>query len=199
MSVATRIERPNLELGPLANNWGFLLAAGVCLILVGLAAIGSSLVATLATVVVFGIQLLVGGILQFVASFWARGWKGFSLHLLAGIVCLIGGVFLIDHPVAGALGLTLLIAAGLLVSGLLRVTLALTERFEGWDLMLLSGAVSLLLGLAIWRQWPLSGLWAIGLFVGIEFLFSGLSWVRLALIVRAVRPPLSLSPAGGRP
>jgi uncharacterized membrane protein HdeD (DUF308 family) len=152
--------------------------------ILGVVAIGSSFIATLATVLVFGILLLLGGLFQVVTSCWGRSWRGFFLHLLAGVLYLIVGVFMIDNPVETAVGLTLLVAAGLLVGGILRIVLSLVERFDGWGWALLNGVVSLILGAAIWRQWPLSGLWIIGLFVGIEMLFSGLSWVMLGLALR---------------
>jgi uncharacterized membrane protein HdeD (DUF308 family) len=94
---------------------------------------------------------------------------------------------MIENPVAAAVGLTLLVAACLLVGGILRIVLSVAERFDGWRWLLLNGIISLLLGLSIWRQWPLSGQWVIGLFVGIEILFSGLSWLMLGLAVRATR------------
>jgi len=73
--------------------------------------------------------------------------------------------------------------------------MSLVDRFEGWGWSLLSGIISLLLGLAIWRQWPLSGLWVIGLFVGIEMLFSGLSWLMLGLAVRSPAKAATPTPA----
>jgi uncharacterized membrane protein HdeD (DUF308 family) len=158
---------------------------GVALMILGVVAIGCSFIATLATVLVFGILLLLGGLFQVVTAFWGRSWRGFFLHLLAGVLYLIVGVFMIDNPVETAIGLTLLVAAGLLVGGILRIVLSLVERFDGWGWALLNGIVALVLGIAIWRQWPLQGLRFIGLFVGIEMLFSGLSWVMLGLAVRS--------------
>ena len=171
--------------GNLRDIWALLLGMGIALMLVGMAAIGSSLIATFATVLVFGVMLLLGAIFQIVTSFWARSWRGFFLHVLAGVLYLIAGVFMIDKPMEAALALTLLVAACLLVSGMLRIIHSLLERFNGWGWELLSGAVSLILGTAIWRQWPLSGLWVIGLFVEIEMLFSGLSWMMLGLAARS--------------
>ena len=72
---------------------------------------------------------------------------------------------------------------------ILRIGLSVAERFEGWGWVLLNGVVSVILGAGIWREWPLSGLWVIGLFVGIEMLFGGLSWVMLGLAVRAGATP----------
>ena len=169
----------------LREVWGFLLAMGIALMILGVAAIGSSFIATFATVLVFGILLLLGAIFQIVTALWGRSWRGFVLHLLAGVLYLIAGLFMIENPVEAALSLTFLIAVCLLVGGVLRIGLSVVERFPGWGWVLLNGAISVLLGLGIWRQWPLSGLWVIGLFVGIEMLFSGLSWVMLGLSVRS--------------
>jgi uncharacterized membrane protein HdeD (DUF308 family) len=171
--------------GGLREIWPFLTGMGISLMILGLVAIGSSLIATLATVLVFGMLLLLGGLFQLVTAFWGRSWRGFFLHLLAGVLYVVVGVFMIDNPVESALGLTLLVAAGLLVGGISRTIVALVERFDGWGWALLNGVVSLVLGVAVWRQWPLSGLRFIGLFVGIEMLFSGLSWMLLGLAVRS--------------
>jgi uncharacterized membrane protein HdeD (DUF308 family) len=170
----------------LREIWAFLLGMGIALIVLGAVAISSSFVATLATVLVFGILLLLGAILQVVTALWGRSWKGFFLHLLAGALYLIAGVFMIQNPIEAAIGLTFLIAVCLLVGGGLRIIVSVMERFNGWGWALLNGIVSLLLGIAIWRQWPLAGLRFIGLFVGIEMLLSGVSWVMLGLTVRTV-------------
>jgi uncharacterized membrane protein HdeD (DUF308 family) len=162
---------------------------GVALMVLGVAAIGSSFVATFATVLVFGILMLLGAIFQIVTALWGRTWRGFVLHLLAGALYLIAGLFMIQNPLEAALSLTFLIATCLLVGGILRVGLSAVERFEGWGWVVLNGVISVVLGVGIWRQWPLSGLWVIGLFVGIEMIFSGLSWVMLGLAVRSDRRP----------
>jgi uncharacterized membrane protein HdeD (DUF308 family) len=173
----------------------YLLTMGIALILLGAVAIGSSFVATIATVMVFGILLLVGAIFEVVTAFWCRCWRGFFLHLLAGILYLVAGLFMVDNPVGAAISFTLLVAACLVVGGILRTVVSLVERFEGWGWTLLNGIVSLLLGMAIWKQWPFSGLWVIGLFVGIEMLFSGLSWLMLGLAVRSPAKAALSAPA----
>jgi uncharacterized membrane protein HdeD (DUF308 family) len=169
----------------LREIWLFLVGMGLALMVLGTVAIGSSFVATFATMLVFGMLLLLGAILQIVTALFGRSWRGFFLHLLTGVLYLVAGVFMIENPVEAAVGLTLLVAACLLVGGMLRIVVSLVERFDGWGWALLNGVVSLLLGAAIWRHWPLSGFWVIGLFVGIEMLFSGMSWVMLGLTVRS--------------
>lgn len=172
----------------LRQSWGWLLAAGIALIVVGFLAIGSSLITTLATVVVFGILLLVGSGVQVASAIWARRWGGFFLHLLAGILYFVAGALIIDFPLEMAVALTFLIAIMLLVGGLARIIMALVDRFPGWGWVLLNGVISFLLGIMIERRLPWSGLWVIGLFVGIEMLFSGWSWVMLALAARPLPP-----------
>lgn len=167
----------------------FLMVMGVALIILGTLAMGSSFIATLATVMVFGLMLLLGAIFQVVTAFWARQWRGFFLHMIAGVLYLIASVFLIQNPLGAALGLTILVAVCLLVGGIMRVVMSVFERFEGWGWVFVNGLVSVLLGAAIWRQWPLDGTWVIGLFVGIEMFLSGLSWLMLAMALRSSPRP----------
>ena len=86
-----------------------------------------------------------------------------------------------DTPEKSAIALTLIMAIFLIVSGIVRIVVALLERFPGWGWVLLNGAVALLLGLLIRREWPLSGLVVIGLYVGIEMVFNGWYWVMLGI------------------
>jgi uncharacterized membrane protein HdeD (DUF308 family) len=69
----------------------------------------------------------------------------------------------------------------------MRIVLSLLERFEGWGWVLLNGVISLILGVGIWRQWPVSGFWVIGLFLGIEMVLSGWSWIMLGLAARSIQ------------
>jgi uncharacterized membrane protein HdeD (DUF308 family) len=174
------------ELESLRRIWFWLLILGVALVVVGLMAIGSALIATLTTVIVLGTLFLVGGGVQIANAFWAHCWRGFWLHLLAGILYLVLGFLLVQHPIAAAEGFTLVLAAGFMVGGLFRIVSALADRFHGWGWVLLNGVVTLILGVMIWRRWPDSGLWVIGLFVGIDMVFAGWSWIMMALAVRSI-------------
>ncbi len=167
--------------------WPWFLLLGILLIVVGIMAIGAAFIATLATVMIFGWLIVAGGVMQTVNAFLARSWRGFFVYLLAGILHLVVGILMIEHPVRAAAALTLLIAAIFFVGGILRVSYALVDRFPGWGWMLLNGAITFVLGVMIWREWPESSLWVIGLFVGIDLILNGWSWVMLALILRAVR------------
>lgn len=172
------------ETSGLQQNWRWLLALGIALILLGTSAICLPLLATLEFVTFLGILMLMAGVMLVVSAFHAGRWRGFVLHLLIGILYAVSGFLILENPVEGAAGLTLLMAIFFLTSGLFRVTVALLERFPGWGWVLLNGGVNVLLGLVIWRQFPVSALWMIGLLVGFELLFNGWAWVMLALSVR---------------
>src|SRR5262249_43288839 len=111
-------------------------------------------------------------------------WAGFFLLLLAAVLEIVVGCFVVAHPGAAALDLTLVLAAFLLIGGIFRIVAALAQRFAFWGWVLFDGIVSVILGLMLWRQWPASGVWFIGFCVGLDMLFRGCSWVALALAVR---------------
>jgi uncharacterized membrane protein HdeD (DUF308 family) len=174
------------NLKALRDSWLWFVLLGVGLIVLGLAILSYTgmVWATVATAVVFGCFMAVAGIFYIVGAFFTRGWGGFFLSLLAGVLYLAAGVILIDHPVEAAILYTLLLAVFFFVEGLFRIFAALTGRFHHWGFVLLNGIITLLLGIAIWRQWPLSGLYVVGLFLGINLLVSGVSYVSLGLAVR---------------
>lgn len=168
------------ELQSLRDRWCWFLALGIAMVVFGTIAIGSACIATVATTWLFGFLLLAGGISEIVSSFWAGRWSGTLTHLLIGILYAVVGLMIIDHPANAAVQLTLIIAIFLVFSGIFRIVFALSERFTGWGWVLLNGAVSLLLGMLVYKQWPASGLWIIGLFVGIELIFNGWAWIMLS-------------------
>jgi uncharacterized membrane protein HdeD (DUF308 family) len=173
------------ELELLRGKWLWVSILGGLLILIGLLALAYPGLATVETAIVFGGILIVSGVLQVSTAAWARGWGGLFLNVLVGLLYAFVGMVLIDRPLLAAKELTLLLAVFLVAAGLVRVVAALVHRFSGWGWVLLNGAVTLVLGVLVWRHWPGDGLWVIGTLVGIELLFSGWSLVMLGLAVRA--------------
>ena len=173
----------------LKRGWGWLLALGIVLVILGVVALSWAVLTTLVSAVLFGWLLLVGGVLSVVHAFLRRRWGGFFLELFAGILYAVVGLMIVGNPAEGALALTLVIAVFLMIGGLFRIITAVTARFQHWVWVLLNGVISLLLGLMIWRQWPVSGLWVLGLFIGIDMIFYGWSLIMLALAVRSLPQP----------
>lgn len=172
------------ELEELRKHWNWFLILGLVLIVLGTIAVGSSALMTLATMVFIGWLMIGGGIIEAIHAFTCKAWSGFFLDLLAGILYAVVGFMIVANPGATAVTLTLLIAMYLIFGGIFRMVVAIAARFPNWIWLLLHGVIDLLLGIAIWRQWPLSGLWAIGLFIGIDMIFNGWSLVMLGFAAK---------------
>jgi len=168
-------------LAAIRQHSGWFIALGVVQILVGMLAIGSPYIATLASAVFLGWLLIVAGVFQGVQAFRARAWQGFLLHFLGAALYLVAGVLVVTRPAAGALTLTLILAIFLTVEGVSRAVLAFRLRdHPGWAGLLVGGVLGAILGVMIWLKWPSSGLWALGLLIGVNLIFNGFCLIAIA-------------------
>lgn len=174
------------ELQSLQKHWCWFLALGIAMVVIGSFAVSSACVVTLTVTItwLFGFLLLGGGIVQVASAFTVGRWSGTLTHLLLGVLYAVVGLMIIDEPADSAVRLTLMLALFMVVSGMFRIVSSLIERYPGWGWVLLNGTITLLLGMLIKKQWPLSGLWVIGLFAGIDLLLNGWAWIMLAFAAR---------------
>ena len=168
----------------LRREWYWFLVLGIGLLVIGTMAIGASCIATLASVMVFGYLMIAAGAAQVILSFWSPKWSGLFMNLLFGVLYVVVGFMLVDDPMSGAVGLTLLLAVFLIVSGSFRITGALLMRHYGWGWCLLNGVISLMMGLIIWRNLSQMSLWVIGIFLGVELIFAGWTWIMFGLAAK---------------
>ena len=166
------------------QNWIWFLALGILLLILGVGVAGSAYYATVFSVVLFGIFLFSAGIIQFVQAFMARKWSALFLCVFLGAIYLITGFLCITKPETAAIGITFWIAAVCFLVGLFRMIASLVIRFDHYGLVFFNGLVTFLLGGMIFADWPLSGLWVIGLFIGVDLILSGLTWIALSLDAR---------------
>ncbi|MFQ3648985.1 MAG: DUF308 domain-containing protein [Gemmataceae bacterium] len=174
------------DLQELKAAWYWFVLLGLGLIALGLAAIVYAPWVTKAFMWVFGILLIFAGVLAVGGAFFIGGWGGFFITLLLGVLQLVAGTLCIRHPGDAAIVYTLMLTAFLLVGGLFRVAAALTSRFRAWGWVLGHGVVSVLLGVVILLQMPEAGLVILGMFIGIEMIFSGAIYLVLGLQVRTL-------------
>ncbi len=171
--------------GEVRRNWIWLLGLGILFVILGFIGLGMTFAVTLASVLFFGVLLLIGAGAQFVEAVKCKGWKSLLLHVLIAFLYLIAGIGAIMHPVGVSAMLTLMIAGALIFIGLSRVIMAFQMRkFGSWLWLLLGGIISVVLGGLILANWPVSGLWIIGLFVSIELIVNGWSYIFVALAAR---------------
>jgi len=177
-AVAAGLER-------IGHKWGWFLALGILLIVLGFVALGDTVAVSVISMIFFGWLLIFSAILHVVHWFRGSG-QSFFLDLLGFIFDLVVGIILLTNPAVGAIALTLVLAVFFLVGGLMRIfaCLSLDTPHRFWPI--LSGIVSVVLGVLLWIHWPASGLFFIGLAIGIELIFRGWAWVMLALRVRTL-------------
>ena len=171
------------DLDALRDRWGWLLALGILMAVLGTVALFIMPAATIGTVMVLGWLLVVSGIFEGVHAFRVRSWGGLFLHLIAGILGVLVGLLVVTHPALGALGWTLLFASFFTVIGLFRTIAAIRLKFPNWGWATFDGIVTLGLGILLWASWPVSALWFLGLAVGISLILRGWTYIMFAIAI----------------
>ena len=159
---------------------GLVLAFGIVLALLGLAAMIRSFSTTVASMLFIGWLLIFGGAIEFIESLMVGHWAGFFLHLLAAVLLLFTGTLFISKPLISAEVATFVMSLFFVVGGVYEIVASLVVHLQGWGWHVLSGVLSMVLGCLLLAQWPLAGLWAIGFFVGIDPFASGIGWIGMA-------------------
>lgn len=168
------------------KDWGWFMALGIALIVLGILAIVYESTATLASITALGVIVLIAGLAQIVAAFQSRTAGHIILYLLFGALEIFVGFSLIRYPLAGTLTVTLVLAVYLMFTGIFRVIYSLWAQFPQYGWSVFSGIVAVVLGALLWLQWPFSALWFIGFAVGVNFIFAGIAWCGLATRLRAL-------------
>jgi uncharacterized membrane protein HdeD (DUF308 family) len=170
-----------------SRHWKLLLAIGILCDIVGVYSILVPIVASISVSILVGWALVVGGIIQLgrglrrdLAWTWEVAWQ-----LLASVVTIVAGAFILLAPLTGTLTLTVVLVAWFWIIGVIRLIAWWKMRhMKGSWTTALGGVLSLALGILIWADLPSSATWAIGLLVGIELLFAGSGLIMTALAGR---------------
>ena len=169
------------------GHWWIFLIEGIVLILLGIGAILVPVVAGLAVALFLGWLFLIGGIVGGITALARPKAPGFRWALLSSIVTLIAGLLLIGWPFTGVISLTAVLAAFLLVDGIASMAFALSHRghlTRGWGWLFVNGIIDLVMaGIIIWLL-PVAAFWALGLIIGIDFIFGGSSLVGMAVAAK---------------
>jgi len=182
----TNTAGPEVLFGDLKKNWGWVLALGILLLILGTIGLSMTIFLTLASVLYFGILLLVGGVAQVVHAFKAKGWKSKVLSVLIGLLYILSGIVVIRNPVAASALLTLMFAGAIIGIGILRIAMGFQLRgFKNWIWPVLGGIIAILMGVMVMAGWPISGFWVIGLFIAIEMIMNGWSTIAIALAAKS--------------
>ena len=164
---------------------GWSIGLSVVLIVLGLLALAIPLAAGVAANIVVAWLLMLGGIGHLIFAWHVKGAGGHLWQGVVGVVYLLVGIFMLVHPLAGLLSLTLLLAAYLLIKGIAEIALAMRMRpMHGVGWLILDGVICIVLAGFIYWQLPFAAVWLIGSYIGIAILFSGISRLMVSLAAR---------------
>jgi uncharacterized membrane protein HdeD (DUF308 family) len=169
------------------KNSGLLIFLGVLTIIFGVLAIAAPLITGVAVTVFVGFLLVFLGITRIIFAFKSGQWGAGIWGTIIGLLSVVAGLLMVFRPMVGLSSLTLLLAFYFLIDGIFEIIAAFKTRpDQGWGWVLFNGIIAVLLGFMIWRQWPMSGSWAIGVLTGIHILLAGWAMIVLGTGARSI-------------
>ena len=173
-------------LAEVRKSWGMFLATGILLLVLGVLCIVKAQTATIFSILALGWVLVISSVFWLISAFQAFGWSGFFIYLLNAIIRGVVGYLLVRHPDAGAAGITMMLAVLFIVGGLFRMTGAGVIRFPWWGMMLLSGLVSIGLGVYLLSTWTIASTFFVGIAIGVDLIFDSAALIGFAGAIRSL-------------
>jgi uncharacterized membrane protein HdeD (DUF308 family) len=169
----------------LHGKWGWIVALGALFVLAGFVALGSVVLATVVSVTYVGFMMVLAGVFEIVSAFQMKTWGKFFLWVVLGVLYALAGMFTIEFPLLVAGGLTLILGAALIATGIVRIVLAFQMQGNApWGWVAASGVITTLLGIMILAHWPAASLYILGTFLGIDLLFAGFGWINIGMALK---------------
>src|SRR5271157_1491861 len=187
MSPNVFMDNPiSATINEIRSYWGRFLALGITTIALGVVCILYNAIATEASVIVLAVLLIISGIVSLILAFGVRNWNGFFLFFLSALLQGFTGYLLIRYPHAGTVGLTMVLASLFIVGGLFRTVGAGLLRFPSWPWAMLSGLISLALGIFVLYRMQDVSVFFLGLVVGVDFVVDGISFIAFSTALHTI-------------
>jgi uncharacterized membrane protein HdeD (DUF308 family) len=164
---------------PMPPRWACILL-GIIMILAGFLVLGDVVFFTVISALFIGWMAIAAGTFEVIHSFWSKGWGGFVWQLLLGLLYVAFGVAVVSQPLTSAFILTYFLGLVLLISGVIRILMGIGRRQRSGWIMVVSGVFGIIAGLIILTGFPASGLWVLGLLLGIDLISHGVGWLSYA-------------------
>lgn len=167
------------------TNWKWYFWLGLLSLILGFIGLGMEVSLTIVSMFFFGFLLIVAGITNIIDVFGHRDWKAILWQALVGVFYIIAAGVVFYDPLLASVMITAFLAFTLIIIGFARIMMAFAlkeSKGSGW--LIFSGISAIILGLFILAHWPLSGLWIIGLFISIELIITGWTYIFIGLKLR---------------
>jgi uncharacterized membrane protein HdeD (DUF308 family) len=166
-------------------KWGWFLFAGIVFLVAGSFAFLAPFFASVVVTVVVAVGLIIAGVVQIFQAWSVQSWAGFLWQLVIGLVLLIGGIAIYFNPVEYTYLLTIFAAALFIAKGVVQIILGFRIKpNDAWGWIVAAGVVAILVGIMIWIELPVSATFALGVLAGISLIFTGWSYVAIALAAK---------------
>ncbi|MGY3614074.1 HdeD family acid-resistance protein [Bradyrhizobium sp. USDA 10063] len=166
-------------------KWRWIFALGIVYLITGFVALGSVALATVASVLVVGVMMIIAGLAELINAFQVETWGKFFLWAPLGALYIVAGFVAFENPALAAAVLTLILGASLVASGIIRVILAFSMKRQTARFWLAaSGVITLLVGLLVLARWPINSVYILGLFLGLDLIVAGASWIGISFGLR---------------
>jgi uncharacterized membrane protein HdeD (DUF308 family) len=187
------MQEPTPQLSEIAKkSKGALVFLGILCVIFGMVAIASPLFAGTMVTIVIGIFMLVAGISEAIHGTHLQ--QGKAPAIIKGLLVLTAGGLMLSKPLFGLAMLTMMMAIYFIIDGIMWCTLAIKSRPQPhWGMALFNGIITFVLGFMIWRSWPLSGVWAIGVLMGIRVMMAGWTLIFFGSVAGSVAKELEHS------
>ncbi len=185
--------RVSIDIRKIQENSKWFLILGIVLIIFGFIGIGSSFLVTKIFMTVLSILLMIAGVAQISHVVVSPRWQAGILKLILGLLYVVAGISFIKNPVEAGIIFTYIIAVFLIISGVLKAVLSLNHNYsKEWSIGLFSGILSLILGIMLLVNWPISGIWFIGFVISLEMIFTGWTYIAFAAGAKNLDPNSSI-------
>ena len=169
----------------LKRQWGWILLLGILFLFLGFIGLGMVISLTLMSMFFLASFLIVAGIIHFIDFIEHKKWKGILGHVLISVLYITSGCLIFNYPLYTSSFIALLLAVSFITIGITRIIMAIIlKEDKAWGWLFLTGISAVILGLLMLIQWPDSGLWIIGMFIAIELIVNGWTYVLIALFLR---------------
>jgi len=143
---------------------------GIISIILGFLAMAAPVLTGMSIALLLGILVVVAGTMRLMWAFKSSSVGQGILRLALACLTLVCGALLVLNPIFASGFLTILLALYFIVDGVSEIAAGMGSR-NGW--FIFAGVISILLGVLLWMQFPLSGAWALGILLGIKLVFIG--------------------------
>jgi uncharacterized membrane protein HdeD (DUF308 family) len=171
----------------LRPRWRWIVTLGALITGMGGAALVLIVSATIDSVYTIAVFMVVAGAAEIATGLGAKTWPRFTVWILAGLAYIVAAVVAFAQPLIATALFTLLLGAGMVATGVVRINLGAHLGGPLRRPVLLAGVFTALVGVLIVASWPADRFVILGVLLSLDLAFWGAAWIGFGLRLRRYR------------